>query len=161
MYFSLQKPMNNTATYLLIQWLVQEFCINFAIFPNLCTPMCIFSAFFYQICTSCFSACLRIAKLPFYSSAGVGEGWSAAHKNFRLLLLPSGPDKVHKFALRRTQPSTPLTWGRLHKANPRTSINPAIADCRLQGTATSPSSMTIVYFSMLSPYKSSVRHFFL
>ena len=103
MYFSLQKPMNNTATYLLIQWLVQEFCINFAIFPNLCTPMCIFSAFFYQICTSCFSACLRIAKLPFYSSAGVGEGWSAAHKNFRLLLLPSGPDKVHGIPLRRTQ----------------------------------------------------------
>lgn len=42
-------------------------------------------------------------KLPFNSSAGVGEGWSAAHKNFRLLLLPSGPDKVHGISLRRTQ----------------------------------------------------------
>ena len=44
-----------------------------------------------------------IKKLPFYSSAGVGEGLSAAHKNFRLLLLPSGPDKVHGIPLRRTQ----------------------------------------------------------
>ena len=42
-------------------------------------------------------------KLPLYSSAGVGEGLSAAHKNLRLLLLPSGPDKVHGIPLRRTQ----------------------------------------------------------
>ena len=42
-------------------------------------------------------------KLPFESSAGVGEGLSAAHKSFRLLLLPSGPDKVHGVLLRRTQ----------------------------------------------------------
>jgi len=31
------------------------------------------------------------------------EGLSAAHKSFRLLLLPSGPDKVHGVLLRRTQ----------------------------------------------------------
>jgi len=46
------------------------------------------------------------AKLPFESSASVGEGLSAAHKNFRLLLLPSGPDKVHGILLRRTQTRT-------------------------------------------------------
>ena len=57
-----------------------------------------------------------------------------------LLLLPSGPDKVHKFTLRGTQPSTPLTCGRPHKTNPLSGIDPAIADCRLQDTATSPSS---------------------
>jgi len=46
---------------------------------------------------------LQNAKLPFESSASVGEGLSAAHKSFRLLLLPSGPDKVHGVLLRRTQ----------------------------------------------------------
>jgi len=41
--------------------------------------------------------------LPFDDPAGVGEGLSAAHKKIRLLLLPSGPDKVHGILLRRTQ----------------------------------------------------------
>ncbi len=42
-------------------------------------------------------------KLPSDDSAGVGEGLSAAHRSVRLLLLPSGPDKVHDVLLRRTQ----------------------------------------------------------
>jgi len=33
----------------------------------------------------------------------------AAHALFCLVLLPSGPDTVHKGALRKTWPSTPLT----------------------------------------------------
>ena len=42
-------------------------------------------------------------KLSFDSSADIGKGLSAAHKSFRLLLLPSGPDKVHGVPLRGTQ----------------------------------------------------------
>ena len=44
--------------------------------------------------------------------------------------------------LRRTQSSSPLALGRPHKASPLLGFDPAIADCGLQGTATSPSSTT-------------------
>ncbi len=59
-----------------------------------------------------------------------------------LVLLPSGPDTVQEAWSRRTRSSTPLTTNRFTDENPRPDINPAIADCGLQGTATSPSSTT-------------------
>jgi hypothetical protein len=68
-------------------------------------------------------------------------GCSTAHERFCLPLLPPGPDGVHKFSLRGTQPSTPLTAA----ASPppkdlRWEFGPALADCGLQGTASSPPS---------------------
>lgn len=40
---------------------------------------------------------------PLRAPLSVGEGFAAAHKSFRLLLLPSGPDKIRGVLLRRTQ----------------------------------------------------------
>ena len=45
-------------------------------------------------------------KCPLTAPHNSGKGLSAAHKNLRLLLLPSGPDKVHGILLRRTQTKT-------------------------------------------------------
>ena len=42
-------------------------------------------------------------KPSFDSPADNGKGLSTAHRRYRLLLLPSGPDKVHRVLLRRTQ----------------------------------------------------------
>ncbi len=59
------------------------------------------------------------------------------------MLLPSGPDMVHRFSLRKTQPSTPLVKGRPNNYDASSEeFNPARADCGLQGAATSPSSTT-------------------
>ncbi|MFQ0808390.1 hypothetical protein AN409_07945 [Listeria monocytogenes] len=59
------------------------------------------------------------------------------------MLLPSGPDMVHRFPLRKTQPSTPLVKGRPNNYDASNEeFNPARADCGLQGAATSPSSTT-------------------
>ena len=41
-----------------------------------------------------------------YSCRWLDLGDPAAHENVHLMLLPSGPDMVHGFALRRTQMST-------------------------------------------------------
>ena len=80
-----------------------------------------------------------------YSCRQLGLGYPAAHKWYHLMLLPSGPDMVHGYLLRRTQPSTLRARGR---PNMRTAsekeFNLARADCKLQGTATSPSSTAIL-----------------
>ena len=73
-----------------------------------------------------------------YRHSLLKPGTPAAHENYRLPLLPSGSDGVHRFPLRRTRLSTPLMTGRLHNLDPQTSFNPARADCRLQGSAKSP-----------------------
>ena len=52
---------------------------------------------------------------------------------------------IHKFPLRRTQLSSSLAWGSLTHTYLNKAFNPAIADCRLQGTATSPSSTTHLF----------------
>lgn len=49
------------------------------------------------------------AERVFYNkkSTGLEPGNLAAHTNFRLLLLPSGPDKIHSMTPHGTQPSSP------------------------------------------------------
>ena len=66
-----------------------------------------------------------------------------SHESDHLSLLPSGPDEVHGFRC-----VGPDYQHHLHRADhtcytlPR-ELNPAIADCRLQGTANSPSSTAL------------------
>jgi hypothetical protein len=82
-----------------------------------------------------------------YQISRLQSGIPTAHKTFYLPLLPSGPDGVHRFLLRRTRSSTPLNSAGLTKTGLGLELNPAIADCRLQGAANSPSSATIkLYF---------------
>lgn len=73
-------------------------------------------------------------------------GTPAAHGKSSLVLLPSGPDTVRKFSLRRTQSSTSFTQTCPHteKASGR-EFDPANADCGLQGTASSPSSAVLIW----------------
>jgi hypothetical protein len=55
-------------------------------------------------------------------------------------LLPSGPGGVRHFPSRGAQPSTPSHTAHSTRAPLKGEFNPAVADCGLQGTATSPSS---------------------
>ena len=55
-------------------------------------------------------------------------------------MLPSGPGGVQRIPLRGAQPSTPFRMVHSTRATLERGFNPAIADCGLQGTATSPSS---------------------
>ena len=55
-------------------------------------------------------------------------------------MLPSGPGGVRRIPLRGAQPSTPSCTVHSTRATLKRGFNPAIADCGLQGTATSPSS---------------------
>lgn len=58
-------------------------------------------------------------------------GSPAAHRKFRLMLLPSGPDMVHGNLLHRTQLSTFPNWlANLHNLASIRELNPAIAVCR-------------------------------
>ncbi len=57
-----------------------------------------------------------------------------------LPLLPSGPGGVRHFPSRGAQPSTPSRTSHSTRAALERGFNPAVADCGLQGTATSPSS---------------------
>ena len=55
-------------------------------------------------------------------------------------MLPSGPGGVRHFPSRGAQPSTPSHPAHSTRAPLKGEFNPAVADCGLQGTATSPSS---------------------
>jgi hypothetical protein len=55
-------------------------------------------------------------------------------------LLPSGPGGVRRIPLRGAQPSTPSRTAHSTRSALEKEFNPAVADCGLQGTATSPSS---------------------
>jgi hypothetical protein len=55
-------------------------------------------------------------------------------------LLPSGPGGVRRIPLRGAQPSTPSRTAHSTRSALEREFNPAVADCGLQGTATSPSS---------------------
>src|SRR4029453_8174767 len=57
-----------------------------------------------------------------------------------LPLLPSGPGGVRNFPSRGAQPSTPSRTTHSTRAALKGEFDPAVADCGLQGTATSPSS---------------------
>ena len=60
------------------------------------------------------------------------------------MLLGSPPDMVHGFPLRRTNLSSPLTWGRRHIAAPGTGIHPCCSGLQVQGTAISPTSAALL-----------------
>jgi hypothetical protein len=82
----------------------------------------------------------RDSLFSLFSRWAAGTGGPAAHKEICLLLLPSGPDKVHRTLLRRTCPCSPskkqstetssfikikaagrgeITWRRVRDSNPR------------------------------------------
>ena len=70
---------------------------------------------------------LLFAAHPFLGDAlpgGICGRWlltgkPAAHRLLRLMLLPSGPDMVHRRRLHRTRRSTLLTDPRPHKLKPQ------------------------------------------
>src|SRR5215471_11764366 len=68
------------------------------------------------------------------------SGTPTAHGRGALPLLPSGPGGVRRIPLRGAQPSTPSHTVHSTRAALEREFNPAVADCGLQGTATSPSS---------------------
>ena len=65
-----------------------------------------------------------------YSCSSLSPGDLTAHERFRLVLLHSCPDTVHRFPLRKTQTSTPLSQGSPAVSCPGRGITPARADCR-------------------------------
>ena len=68
------------------------------------------------------------------------SGTPTAHERNALPLLPSGPGGIRRDSLRGAQPSTPSHEAHSTRTALKREFNPAIADCGLQGTATSPSS---------------------
>src|SRR3989304_247521 len=73
------------------------------------------------------------------------SGTPTAHERVALPLLPSGPGGVRRFSLRGAQPSTPPREAHSTRRSLERGFNPAVADCGLQGTATSPSSTATLY----------------
>ena len=65
-------------------------------------------------------------------------GSLAAHRGFRLVLLHSCPDTVHRILLRKTQTSTPLIRGKLRRMSPEAGQHPCCSGLQVQGTAISP-----------------------
>ena len=59
------------------------------------------------------------------------------------MLLGSPPDTVHGAALRRTDPSTPLTEVGRHNISPGAGIHPCCSGLQVQGTANSPISAVL------------------
>ena len=70
----------------------------------------------------------------------LGPGRSAAPDEDRLVLLPSGPDTVRGSPLRGTRSSTSHRRAATENGDLERGFSPAGADCRLQGTASSPPS---------------------
>jgi hypothetical protein len=68
------------------------------------------------------------------------SGYLAAHETYFLVLLPSGPDTVQSVSLRKTKNSSHQTSDCSDCPALTKELNLALADCELQGTATSPSS---------------------
>jgi hypothetical protein len=68
------------------------------------------------------------------------SGTPAAHERNVLPLHPSGPGGIRRDSLRGAQPSTPSREAHSTRTALEREFNPAVADCGLQGTATSPSS---------------------
>src|SRR5712691_7934085 len=68
------------------------------------------------------------------------SGTPTAHERNALPLLPSGPGGIRRDSLRGAQPSSPSRAAHSTRTALEREFNPAIADCGLQGTATSPSS---------------------
>lgn len=73
-----------------------------------------------------------------YLNSRLRSGSPAAHAHIRLVLLGSPPDTVHGWALRGTDPSSLLIWGRRHIPPPGAGIHPCCSGLQVQGTAISP-----------------------
>ena len=65
-----------------------------------------------------------------YLGSLLNPGTLTAPGRFRLVLLRSRPDTVHRFPSRETRISTSLTKGSSASCRPPRNITPAIADCR-------------------------------
>ena len=78
-----------------------------------------------------------------YPGRRLRSGHPTAQITFRLVLLGSPPDTVHGAALRGTDPSSLLTWGRQHNAVPGAGIHPCCSGLQVQGTANSPTSAAL------------------
>ena len=83
---------------------------------------------------------LRYARYP---GSRLRSGNPAAQVAVRLVLLGSPPDTVHGAALRRTDPSTPLTEVGRHNISPGAGIHPCCSGLQVQGTANSPISAVL------------------
>ena len=83
---------------------------------------------------------LRYARYP---GSRLRSGNPAAQVAVRLVLLGSPPDTVHGAALRRTDPSTPLTEVGRHNIGPGAGIHPCCSGLQVQGTANSPTSAAL------------------
>ncbi len=73
---------------------------------------------------------------------------SAAHIAFYLLLLPSGPDRVHSATLHRIHFSAPLSNSVHRKRMPGEGIQPCWSGLQVQGTANSPPSAVFILYSV-------------
>ena len=65
-----------------------------------------------------------------YLGSLLNPGTLTAPGRFRLVLLRSRPDTIHRFPSRETQTSTSLSKGSFTSICPLRNITPAIADCR-------------------------------
>ena len=74
------------------------------------------------------------------------QSYLKAHRRFRLVLLRSGSDTVHKVLLLKTLLSSLLAGCDLPYHIPNSAVNPAIVDLRLQGTTSSPFSLAVVLY---------------
>src|SRR3990172_10351044 len=83
---------------------------------------------------------LRTARPAISKRSRLRSGTPTAHERNALPLHPSGPGGIRRGSLRGAQPSTPSREAHSTRTALEREFNPAIADCGLQGTATSPSS---------------------
>lgn len=74
------------------------------------------------------------------------QSYLKAHRRFCLVLLRSGSDTVHKVLLLKTLLSSLLAGCDLPYHIPKSAVNPAIVDLRLQGTTSSPFSLAVVLY---------------
>ncbi len=79
------------------------------------------------------------------------SGKPAAHRRFRLMLLPSGSDMVHRRRLHGTRPSTPKDGASPTYVYLGAGIQPCCSGLQVQGAANSPPSaanfLTVLYFT--------------
>jgi hypothetical protein len=86
-----------------------------------------------------------IESQPHHGIARLQPGCPTAPEGDRLPLLPSGPDGVHRPSLRGTRLSTSdeFPW-EAEARRPRPGIQPRCSGLRVQGTASSPPSTTVI-----------------
>lgn len=83
------------------------------------------------------------------------RSYLVAHNSICLVLLRSSPDTVHSESLHKTPKSTSLVDLSLPYTYPRYAVYLAVADCKLQGTASSPySAVFLLYIN----FKNNASH---